>query len=204
MKRILLLLGILFLCGCTTAQNPILPSPSPVQTPRPKPRPTEKIYPTPIPKPTPIPTKEPTYNGNLIRFSPMGYDEHYKLFQEYYAAHFNKCKTSDIDLFLGENENGIGLNFAYGLPIKVDHDKVPPAPNGNFYAYYGELTELAEGVYASLGGWCPEWNYLDRRASEYADFYVIYKNQRLYIIAEDLTLDELCNYDSEAYMTPLG
>ena len=59
--------------------------------------------------------------------------------------------------------------------------------------YEGTLTEIAENSYSAKGEFMPSM------LSESVDFYLILKDRKAYIVLEEMSLDDLEEYNSDSY-----
>lgn len=79
--------------------------------------------------------------------------------------------------------------------------EVDPENNPNFALYTGTLTEIDDQIYSSKGS----YHYLDYQGNlddfvkKNVDFYLVLKRDRLYVILQEMTLEELKAYESEDF-----
>ena len=89
------------------------------------------------------------------------------------------------------NPSESDLQYLSDLTLgKNDHGK---------YIYCGNLTEIEKNIYSSQGTFLPSAEAIKDTISETIDFYIIINHNELYLITEDLNLQEIETYTSEAY-----
>lgn len=179
-KLSIILVSLVLMTGCSIKPEENFPTPSisPEISVAPTPAPT--TTPTPTPTPTPIedeqvPVGKLEYSGNP-EMNPMFYPV---------------GSVTYVNLF--DEGNSITWGFEGG---------------GNCLTYHGELTELDENIYSVSGDFvvadfeefeCYYDGSYDSLVSEGIDAYIVLKGKRLYAIFEEMSLDELRNYESEYY-----
>lgn len=67
------------------------------------------------------------------------------------------------------------------------------------YIYLGELIPVEDNVYAAKGTFLPSAEAVKEPISSEVDFYVVFKEDKLYLITDSLETDELKNYSSDGY-----
>lgn len=65
--------------------------------------------------------------------------------------------------------------------------------------YEGTLTEIAENSYSAKGEFMPSMLSENSPISESVDFYLILKDRKAYIVLEEMSLDDLEEYNSDSY-----
>lgn len=142
-------------------------------------------------------------NKTPTSFSAKEYCANYELFNQFETLRF---PLTNINLFIGENNDHIGVLYLGGYYLTeedlVTYDyQFKSDEHGNIYVYYGKLNEIAENIYSCNGNYIPSLKYLENMISEDIDFYIIEKEDKLYFVFEDLSLEELENYSSELFAT---
>ena len=111
---------------------------------------------------------------------------------------------SYINLFIGEEKNQIGFIYEYGLDMTDQEckslDYMPKDEYGNTYLYYGTLTQLANNVYGSIGDFQPIWDDYEQVVNDKTDFYIVLQEDKLHIVFEEMSIEELQNYTSDYYI----
>lgn len=114
-------------------------------------------------------------------------------------------QCGSINLFIGENNDQIGMIFEGGSLTKEDlisHDyQFKSDEHGNIYVYYGKLNKIGENNYSCNGSYVSYYKRAEDLIAEDINFYILEKEDRLYFIFEDLSLEELKNYSSELFTT---
>lgn len=141
------------------------------------------------------------HNNETPNFlSAKEYWTNYELREQFETIGF---QCGSIHLFIGENNNQIGMIFEGGSLTKEDlisHDyQFECDEHGNIYIYYGKMNKVAENIYSCNGNYTSYYKRAKNLISEDIDFYIIEKEERLYFIFEDLSLEELKNYNSEIF-----
>ena len=107
---------------------------------------------------------------------------------------------SAIDLFIGENNQFIGFIYLYDiLATEEDILETPKDEFGNSYVYYGKMTKITDSIYNVKGDFMPSWRNQVPKVSEDIDFYVKLDYDKLFIIFDDCTMEELMYYDSQSF-----
>lgn len=63
------------------------------------------------------------------------------------------------------------------------------------------MSEIAEDIYSCNGSYVSYYKRAENLIAENIDFYIIEKEDKLYFVFEDLSLEELENYSSELFAT---
>lgn len=110
---------------------------------------------------------------------------------------------SSINLFIGETEDYIGFTYQFGYNLTEEDLKIKDTlicdEFKNIYIYYGQIKKLSENIYSCNGNYIPSLKQYENIIAEDIDFYIIEKNDKLYLIYDDLSLDDLQNYISDSY-----
>lgn len=91
-------------------------------------------------------------------------------------------------------EIGINKNFFPTLLDEIKDVDWPHSEFGESYMYYGKLEYLRDYVYASAGKWPKDLNLMEDICGENIDFYVVFKNNGLYVFFDEINPDKI--YDS--------
>lgn len=110
---------------------------------------------------------------------------------------------STIHLFIGENNDYIGFTYEFGYFLTEEDLKNKESfvcnKSGSIYVFFGKMTEISENIYSCSGSYLPSLNQRKNAVSEGIDFYAIEKDDKLYLIYDELSLNDLQNYTSESY-----
>lgn len=141
-------------------------------------------------------------NETLNPLSAKTYWTSYELREQFEKVGF---QCGSINLFIGENNDQIGMIFEGGSLTEEDlisHDyQFKSDEHGNVYVYYGKLNKISENIYSCNGSYLTYYKRAEDLITEDIDFYIIEKEDKLYFIFEDLSLEELENYSSELFAT---
>ena len=86
---------------------------------------------------------------------------------------------------------------------KEDHEFKKYTADDRLFAslYFGELTQLSENVYSVKGDVIPSQKNKQMSISDSVDYYLIFDENKLYFVFEEINLTELTNYKSNTYFT---
>lgn len=109
---------------------------------------------------------------------------------------------SAIDLFIGKDKQFLGFLYLYDISAtEEDILEMPKDEFGNTYVYYGKMTKISDLIYSVKGDYISSWKNQVPRVSENVDFYLKLEYDKLFIIFDECTLEELIKYDSQSYAT---
>lgn len=118
-----------------------------------------------------------------------------------------KYPPSSILLFY-ENKLQIGFIQEFETPednipenIKYyKNEAIKCEPSCGKFSYFGYLTKISDNIYySSKGIITPTRNSYLKTIKNDIDFYIVIKNDKYYFVFEDLTLNELKNFESDYY-----
>lgn len=121
--------------------------------------------------------------------------------KDYFLQHNMKYPTT-INVFIGENGSDIGFLYEYGIK-GLNEDEIRNNCHkdewGNYYLYYGSLSKVGDNIYIAKGKYLPTWNYFENYISKGIDFYMVNKNNYYYFIFDNISINELASYSSDAF-----
>lgn len=124
--------------------------------------------------------------------------------KEYFLQHSMNYPTT-INVFIGENGSDIGFLYEYGIN-GLNEDEIRNNCHkdewGNFYLYYGSLSKMGENIFIAKGKYLPTWNHFENYISKDIDFYMVKKNNNYYFIFDNININELESYNSDAFALP--
>ena len=100
------------------------------------------------------------------------------------------------------NDTETSIAFIYEYGLYTDEEKLVNSKKdkyGNPYLYYGNVTELADNVYSVRGESGALIETYKDYISENIDFYIVLRGKKLFVVFEEMPLEDLINYNSEYY-----
>lgn len=189
-KGIIVIFGIFLLYGCSTTE---------ISNPKPS-----------IESTIVVPTASPLQSETIIPEISAVPEQQYTA-KEYWGGprldkQFEKIgipSPSSIHLFIGENNDYIGFTYEFGYFLIEEDLKNKESfdcdAENSIYIFFGKMKKVSENIYSCSGSYLPSLNQYENAVSEDIDFYAIEKNDKMYLVYDNLSLDDLQNYTSESY-----
>lgn len=150
---------------------------------------------------TPTSTPEPSFStlSDVICYNLISYELSSELKSMYGCAPTGMLMDLSLTkigwIFEGERYSG---NFDYaGETVKFWNGYDFIYPN----VYFGYLTQLSNNVYAADGFFIQEFKESNDYISDSVDFYIVFETDmtKLYIVTEEMDIEELEKYSSNNY-----
>ena len=123
------------------------------------------------------------------------YSVRFEIFEEIGAY-----EPSEIDVFVGENNDSLGFIYLSDFNISLfpniyneDYVKWQHGSGTGSYVYYGKMNKVADNVYAVDGKYPSDWYKLENLIADDIDFYAVFKKNALYIIFDQIDIDNIYN-----------
>lgn len=104
-------------------------------------------------------------------------------------------------LLFENNTLSINMQFHGGTDLSFsDEDfNLGESPSGGKYFYKGVLTKLNNNVYSSKGEFISPIQEKAEFVSNEIDFFLIFKEDRLFFVFEDMNMNDLLSYESSSF-----
>lgn len=151
----------------------------------------------------------------LISYSNTSFATFCNFYNDIEGYYSTKPETSDLQLDIREKylfyPTDICINFT-NLTVRwvsdagtgIDFNVFTDNDQNKFVElegsiYQGKLTKLSENIYSSKGEFLPSMLTDSKPISDSVDFYLIIQDNKALIVLEEMTLEELQEYDSNSY-----
>ena len=118
--------------------------------------------------------------------------------------HFNGYHPGGIVILPEENIISWNIDQRYDIYKITEDDREMMKNLLDWDIYQGVLTPITENTFAATGIFIPSIENEVHGISDIVDFYLKIDNDKLYIILEELTKEELSLYQSDYYFSFIG